>query len=488
LIVLETCLLLDDVSTGAVCDFQSGDDIFMTLCNVVSSRNYVFRLSDCNFTVRDCLGVPGNPSGAWALCNGGQFKAYRFRFGGESGGKVFVEWRSPPGLIVAPGTAYVPTALVLEDCETYSTTFAIKFYSLPGFVRCGGNAGDNFSLYFDPTIPLNQRQTIQRLFFADFRGNFADWGPDLTSDQMVATMMTAVPRGEDFDHGNYVTPADRALFIPALAAIGDYGTGWGTNEQPTNLVSGRTPDLFGESMPYYACSNPAAIANYGLTYYTGLDGLSPGRHTAAYEIEVLNGHGSISIFAAGMVRSFYLRQGRHVLNLHFWHSYSNLLTPAWTSTHSYVIGDIVVVSNVYGPTAAWRCVTAGTSGANANPFVNGFANAQVTDGTVIWEWVEDLSIGYDLQMFGNVQVNVGAIRVFRGHVTVRDWRTTAYGSAVPTTGVWQVGDKIVNTAPAAGGVEGWICSRWGRQQRSLDRRRELPSRDLRDQWRRRRST
>ena len=152
-----------------------------------------------------------------------------------------------------------------------------------------------------------------------------------------------MPRGEDFEHGNYVTTADRALFVPALAAI-----------------DGSAPPPLGQER-------------------TGTNLATPG--TAAYNVEVLNGHASISIGAAGMVRSFYLRQGRHVLDLHFWHSYSNLLTPAWTSTHSYLVRDIVVVSNAYGPTAAWRCVTAGTSGANANPFVNGFVNAQVTDGT-----------------------------------------------------------------------------------------------------------
>jgi hypothetical protein len=91
-------------------------------------------------------------------------------------------------------------------------------------------------------------------------------------------------------------------------------------------------------------------------------------------------------------------------------------------------------------------------------------------GAVVWEWLEDLGIGYSIQSFGYAlmklgagvgfipaQINVGAIRVFSGHVTVRDWRATVYGSAMPTTGCWQVGDKIINTAPAGGGGEGWIC-------------------------------
>lgn len=32
-----------------------------------------------------------------------------------------------------------------------------------------------------------------------------------------------------------------------------------------------------------------------------------------------------------------------------------------------------------------------------------------------------------------------------------------YGSAAPTTGTWKVGDKVYNTAPAAGGYIGWVC-------------------------------
>jgi hypothetical protein len=32
-----------------------------------------------------------------------------------------------------------------------------------------------------------------------------------------------------------------------------------------------------------------------------------------------------------------------------------------------------------------------------------------------------------------------------------------YGSTAPTTGTWKVGDKVYNTAPAAGGYIGWVC-------------------------------
>jgi hypothetical protein len=459
---IEGCLFFDNVTTGTVLDFRSGDDINVDGCTMVSSRLYCITLAGCQLTTRNMFAVPNNPGGAWALCTTGSFLAYRFRFGGEVGGKIFCEWRSPPWLITGTGSAYVPTRLAIVDCETYSTTFALKLYNLPGMVTCRGNAGDNFLLHYDASIPPNVRQTMQRLFFSDIRGNFGDWQPSLTSDQQVATMMTAVPRAEEFEHGNYITPADRALFIPALASNGSYSTAWGENGQPTNLKSSTVTDLFGETIPSYSAFDPTLLMNYGLTYYTALDGLAPGPYTYVIDLEVPNGHAFIATLAAGMTRNWYLRQGRHILNMHVWHSYSNLTTPAWQSSHLYSVGNIVIVSNTYGPTAAWRCVTAGTSGANMISFANGFSNAQVSDGTVVWEWIEDLSLGWDIQTAGGTtQLNIGAIRVFTGHVTARDWRTTVYASAIPMLGSWQIADKVINTNPVASGVEGWICTQAG---------------------------
>jgi hypothetical protein len=36
-----------------------------------------------------------------------------------------------------------------------------------------------------------------------------------------------------------------------------------------------------------------------------------------------------------------------------------------------------------------------------------------------------------------------------------------YGTAAPTTGTWAVGDKRWNTAPAAAGTPGWVCTTAG---------------------------
>jgi hypothetical protein len=36
-----------------------------------------------------------------------------------------------------------------------------------------------------------------------------------------------------------------------------------------------------------------------------------------------------------------------------------------------------------------------------------------------------------------------------------------YGTAIPVAGDWLVGDKVMNTAPTAGGVSGWVCTTAG---------------------------
>lgn len=40
-------------------------------------------------------------------------------------------------------------------------------------------------------------------------------------------------------------------------------------------------------------------------------------------------------------------------------------------------------------------------------------------------------------------------------------KNVVYGTAAPTTGTWAVGDTVWNTAPAAGGTPGWVCTTAG---------------------------
>jgi hypothetical protein len=311
----------------------------------------------------------------------------------------------------------------------------------------------------DSSIGIAQFRLISanfgRLFFTDFRGNNPVFTSDLASDAQVATMVD-LTKGEEFEHGNYVTISDRALYIPAIAGGG--GSGWGSNAQPTNLASQASSDVYNEYAWLYSCVDPTKTAVQGQNFATALDGLSCGPFTAVFAFEVVEGTASVEVVAAGMTRSWFLSHGRHVLDLPFWMTQSSLEQPAWQSSHPYIIGNIVVVNHdPYGPAAIWRCVAPGTSGSAYNIFVNQSFSQLVRDGAVVWEWVEDLSIGFQLNLFGSSKVKVSSIRVYTGHLTIRGWRTVAVGGSNPIQGYWQVGDKVLNTVPSAGGNYGWIC-------------------------------
>lgn len=45
--------------------------------------------------------------------------------------------------------------------------------------------------------------------------------------------------------------------------------------------------------------------------------------------------------------------------------------------------------------------------------------------------------------------------------SVTETRRTVYGNGVPTTGLWSRGDRLLNTAPAPGGILGYICTTSG---------------------------
>jgi hypothetical protein len=47
------------------------------------------------------------------------------------------------------------------------------------------------------------------------------------------------------------------------------------------------------------------------------------------------------------------------------------------------------------------------------------------------------------------------------HVNDDPTRTTSYGTAPPAAGTWVQGDIRWNTAPAAGGTPGWVCTTGG---------------------------
>lgn len=75
----------------------------------------------------------------------------------------------------------------------------------------------------------------------------------------------------------------------------------------------------------------------------------------------------------------------------------------------------------------------------------GFLFKVIVDGTTAWRCA-----GYDFQT-GEA-----------GQERLEGGKRVRYGTAAPTVGDWAVGDRIINSAPAAGGVEGWVCTTAGK--------------------------
>lgn len=46
----------------------------------------------------------------------------------------------------------------------------------------------------------------------------------------------------------------------------------------------------------------------------------------------------------------------------------------------------------------------------------------------------------------------------KGGQTISTGLSTEFGAAAPVSGAYEVGDRVINSAPSAGGVEGWICT------------------------------
>lgn len=66
-------------------------------------------------------------------------------------------------------------------------------------------------------------------------------------------------------------------------------------------------------------------------------------------------------------------------------------------------------------------------------------------------------------MFGislnNTQnVKVSRLRVYKGDLRPSTINTVAYGSAAPTTLLWERGDRVINSAPTVGQPKSWVCT------------------------------
>jgi hypothetical protein len=186
--------------------------------------------------------------------------------------------------------------------------------------------------------------------------------------------------------------------------------------------------------------------------------------------------------------------------------YLNLSVPAWQAGHTYKVGEAVDV-------AGWlyQCTTAGTSGGSAPTWPQAYG-ATVTDNTVIWtamgyNFATSSSVPFTSSDMGNWKKTMAGCYVPSNAtgltVTLYAWRQTNnaettvhwaepclmvgnqgpdglvlsreevsaaavigsnridFGAAAPTSGWSQQGDVRFNTAAAAGGTPGWVCTTSG---------------------------
>jgi len=56
------------------------------------------------------------------------------------------------------------------------------------------------------------------------------------------------------------------------------------------------------------------------------------------------------------------------------------------------------------------------------------------------------------------QFTVGSIRIFLGNVDIATQNTIVYGTAIPTTLRWEVGDRVINSTPTVGQPKAWVCT------------------------------
>lgn len=78
-----------------------------------------------------------------------------------------------------------------------------------------------------------------------------------------------------------------------------------------------------------------------------------------------------------------------------------------------------------------------------------FLNKKADDDLTISKITDLLPGDQRIESNGNLYINTKGI--------VRGGLKERLGTAAPTTGTWKVGDRVLNTTPAAAGYIGWVC-------------------------------
>lgn len=200
-------------------------------------------------------------------------------------------------------------------------------------------------------------------------------------------------------NNEHVKPSNTLFTADKVAQyITNGGGGWSGNNSNVTVTTPIT-NGFGAAVRAITGSSASYNGAFSETYTTGLNGLGTGMYTVVVNVNITTQHiTSVNLYAGTNEKGFKLGKGRHVICL-----------PTY-----YVAGT----------------------------------DAQLT--------------GYGCYNMSNAQVAAfGPLRVFAGLVEVKTENTIVYGSAAPITLRWELGDRVINSAPTVGQPKSWVCSTAG---------------------------
>ncbi|UOF77229.1 pectate lyase superfamily protein [Caudoviricetes sp.] len=196
-------------------------------------------------------------------------------------------------------------------------------------------------------------------------------------------------------NNEYIAPS-KTLFTADKVAqfVSNGGFGWGGTN--SGVTIGNSTNGFGAATR--TCTGSSATYNgaFNETYTTGLNGLATGMYTVVVNVEITTAHiTTVQIYAGENEKDFRLAKGRHVLCM---------------------------------PTY----------------FVSGTDQERVGFGCS--------------NMNSSQNVKFGPVRIFAGVVDITTENNVVYGSAAPTTLRWELGDRVINSAPTVGQPKSWVCT------------------------------
>jgi len=197
-------------------------------------------------------------------------------------------------------------------------------------------------------------------------------------------------------NNEHVKPSNTLFTADKVAQyITNGGGGWGGNNSNITVTT-PTTNGFGAAVRAITGSSASYNGSFSETYTTGLNGLATGMYTVVVNVNITTQHiTSVMVYAGANQKGFKLGKGRHVLCL-----------PTY-----YVAGT----------------------------------DSQIT--------------GYGCDNMSSAQVAVfGPVRVYSGLVEVKTENNIVYGTAAPVSLRWELGDRVINSAPTVGQPKAWVCT------------------------------